>query len=397
MKTGILYVYSDKNLGDFAIVQSRINLLKESEIYLFSTYNRFQKKFINHSLKFRENGFTIYSNIFGELGLDYKNSIIKNLSKIIHFLYLIPYFFFLRILVQLNIKSTPFLKKLNNIDEFYFKGGSIFESNGSIIQLVSLIRCYFLLSIINKLNKPIYFDPQSFGPFKSNKSSFLFRKIADIPKLIYCREKISYRYLQMFFKLKNIRLKSDIVFDYEADIKFNNKSVKSIGLTLVDSNLNRDLYIFNIKRLILFYTNFLDIKSVKIIRQVDLNDIDNTEEKMELIFINDKDLCDINFEVIKNVNFLDDAFRIYKSLNFLIGTRLHSTIFSSLTKTPFVNIEYQGFKSRGTYELLNLSNRVFTLKNIDKLFNEKKHKELELLANGEDLKSTINSKVKFYN
>jgi len=397
LKIGILYVYSDKNLGDFAIVKSRINLLKESEIHLFSTYNRFQKKFINHSLKFRENGFIIYSNIFGELGLDFKNRIIKNISKIIHFLFLIPYFFFLRILIQLNIKATPFLKKLNSIDEFYFKGGSIFESNGSIIQLVSLIRCYFLLSIINKLGKPIYFDPQSFGPFKSNNSSFLFKKIADIPKLIYCREKISYRYLQMFFKLKNIKLKSDIVFDYEADIKFDNKSVKSIGLTLVDSNLNRDLYMLNVKRLILFYTNFLDIKNVKIIRQVDLNDIDNTEEKMESIFIHDKDMCDINFEVIKNVNSLDDAFRIYKSLNFLIGTRLHSTIFSSLTKTPFINIEYQGFKSRGTYELFNLSNRVFTLKNIDKLFNEKKHKELELLANDEDLKITINSKVKFYN
>ena len=82
--------------------------------------------------------------------------------------------------------------------------------------------------------------------------------------------------MQIFFKLKNIKLKSDIVFDYEADIKFNNKSVKSIGLTLVDSNLDRDLYILNVKRLILFYTNFLNINDVKIIRQVDLNDIDNT-------------------------------------------------------------------------------------------------------------------------
>jgi len=397
LKTGILYVYSDKNLGDFAIVQSRINLLKESEIYLFSTYNKFQKKFTNHSLKFRENDFTIYSNIFGELGLDYKNRIIKNISKIIHFLFLIPYFFFLRILIRLNIKSVPLLKKLNNIDEFYFKGGSIFESNGSIIQLISLIRCYFLLSLINKLEKPIYFDPQSFGPFKSKNSSFLFKKIAEIPELIYCREKISYKYLQIFFKLKNIKLKSDIVFDYEADIKFNNKSVKSIGLTLVDSNLDRDLYILNVKRLILFYTNFLNINDVKIIRQVDLNDIDNTEEKMELTLVNDKDLCSLNFEIIKNVDSLDDAFRIYKSLKFLIGTRLHSTIFSSLTKTPFINIEYQGFKSRGTYELLNLSNRVFTLKKIDKLFNEKKLEELELLTNAEDIKNEINSKVKFYN
>ena len=398
MKVGILYVYSDKNLGDFAIVKSRINSLKESEIHLFSTYNKFQKKFINHSLKFREHGFIMYSNFFGELGLDYRNRIIKNISKIIHFLCLIPYSIFLRTLIQINIKSTPYLKKLNSIDEFYFKGGSIFESNGSVVQLVSLIRCYFLLSIINKLGKPIYFDPQSFGPFNSNKSSFLFKKIAQIPKLIYCREKVSYRYLKMFFKLRNIKIKPDIVFDYEADIQFNVKPIKSIGLTLVNSNLNRELYISNIKRLTLFYTNYLNINNVKIIRQVDLNDFDNSEEKMELMLINDKDLCDIKFEVIKNINSLDNAFRIYKSLNFLIGSRLHSTIFSALTYTPFINIEYQGFKSRGTFELFNLSNRVFTLKKIDKIFNKKLHSEkFKILIDNSDLVENINSKVKFYN
>ena len=109
MKVGILYVYSDKNLVDFAIVKSRINSLKESEIHLFSTYNKFQKKIINHSLKFREHGFNMYSNFFGELGLDYRNRIIKNISTIIHFLCLIPYSIFLTTLPLLS-KIDPPLK-----------------------------------------------------------------------------------------------------------------------------------------------------------------------------------------------------------------------------------------------------------------------------------------------
>ena len=396
MKVGILYVYSDKNLGDYAIVKTRINLLKESEIYLFSTYNRFQKKFINHSLKFRESGFNIYPNIFGELGLDNKSKIIKNLSKIIHFLWLIPYYIFLRIIIFFKIKSLPFLKKLDNIDEFYFKGGSIFESNGSISQSVSLVRCFLLLSLINKLGKPIYFDPQSFGPFKSRSSSLIFKKIAIIPKLIFCRERISYRYLQIFFKLKNIKLKPDIVFDYKTTIKIKNQYEDAIGLTLVASNLNRGIYMSNIKKLIIFYTNILKISKVKIIRQVDMNDFDDSEEKIETSIIKDKDLCELKFEIVKNLNSLDDAFKVYNSLNFLIGSRLHSTIFSSLCYKPFINIEYQGFKSRGTYELLGLSERVFKIDTLDNIFKKNHTKSLVKLLSSDDLLKSIKSNVKFH-
>lgn len=395
-KDAILLVYSDNNLGDLAIVLSRIQKLNNKSITLFSVYNKYQKKFVTEHVKLLKY-YKVYSNPYGELGLDISNKFFSDLIKVMHCLILPFIYFYHRFIIRFNLNTSIFINKIKRNDNFYLKGGSIFESYGSKRELISLMRIWLLLSLIKKTKKKIIFDPQSFGPFKSSSSSLIFKKIAEIPELIYCREKVSYRYLRLFFKLKNIELKSDIVFDYKTTIKSKSDFEEAIGLTLVASSLNRDIYISNIKRLILLYTKFLKISKVKIIRQVDLNDFDDSEEKMESILIKDKDLSEIRFEIIKDLNSLDDAFRIYKSLHFLIGTRLHSTIFSSLTQTPFINIEYQGFKSRGTYELFNLSNRVFTLKNIDKLFNEKKHKELELLINPEDLKSAINSKVKFYN
>ena len=74
----------------------------------------------------------------------------------------------------------------------------------------------------------------------------------------------------------------------------------------------------------------------------------------------------IDFEIKKEIKTIEEVLTIYKSLKFLIGSRLHSTILSYLVTTPFLCIEYQGFKARGTYSLTGSQHRVFTLTKINK-------------------------------
>ena len=141
-------------------------------------------------------------------------------------------------------------------------------------------------------------------------------------------------------------------------------------------------------------SNYFDIYDFVIIRQVDLNKYDSSEMLMETEIINFFK-GEINFEVKKDFNSIEDIYKTYKSLRFLIGSRLHSTIISFLAKTPFISIEYQGFKARGTYSLLNLNYRVFSINTLSEFINYKENKftqYMKILESSEDLSLTKNEK-----
>lgn len=366
---GIINVFSDNNIGDFAIVMTRIKL-ESKKIKLFSVYNSFQGKFTTQHRKF--SNFQIHSNPYGELGIDFENKLIRYFSKVFHFGILIFRFILEFYFYKVFNLKTSFIKQLEICDKVYYKGGSVFESNGTIANIISLIRSYFLIKIISSTGAYIIFDPQSYGPFRGVLSHIYFSKIINKADEIHCREAISYRYINMYFPTLNTILSPDIVFKYPLK-KFKIKKTNSLGLTLVSTDrLNNDLYISVIKKLIILYLDLLKINHVTIIRQVDLSDFDGKEIKLEDYFISFLRSKKIGFTVIKNIDSVESAVKIYSQLDFLIATRLHSSILAFLASTPFLCIEYQGFKARGTFQLLGFPLRVFKLQNLSTKFNNEK-------------------------
>ena len=127
------------------------------------------------------------------------------------------------------------------------------------------------------MNKKISIDPQSFGPFRGLLSSFFFQKILDKVDEVHCREKISYRYLQKYFLVKKLELKPDIVFHYKIPQRLSSSKREKIGVTIVSSRLNQNNYLNVLFELIEKTSFYFKTKKFVIIRQVDINQYNQSE------------------------------------------------------------------------------------------------------------------------
>jgi colanic acid/amylovoran biosynthesis protein len=374
----ITHCYTDKNKGDAAIIIATTQLIKEidstADISFISTYGSKDKR-VNIEHEFiKSYGNRVLPALFGEplplFGI--KNDKLRIISFFIDVLK------FTLLLISKNRLFIRFFLNKKEIESFNFfissdliisKGGSyLCTENSSIRQSFSLIRMLYPFILAKRYRKKVIIFSQSLGPVEGKLNQWLFKKSLLNIDSIYLRESLCLDKYEIVKELcENIDCKviPDSAFFLKSDnddIPINIDTTKyNVGYTIVDHDFK---YIHDERIKIEKQKNYKNsiIESMKycieeynatihIFPQVSA-DISHTGHNDIRI---SKEITDsfIGTKYEKCIYFYNKDFsptqlrNLYSKMQFLVGTRLHSVIFTLSTQTPAINIAYHGTKSLG--------------------------------------------------
>lgn len=341
MKTiSLIYGYSSRNAGDFAITLGAIDVLLECgvNIKLFSRYCAQNKDFHDSKklIKTRyRNAIHFYESPFC---LDRTDSKLKTLINYAD-----------GALTILGLKrNKEFRKELLNSDVVIFNGGNLFRCH-SFVDFTRLHALMYPLKLaLNK--KPIIIFPQSASKLNKEGQKLLL-PILQRAEMVYFREKESYSYIQKFISGQNFLQSIDLAFFIKKDgivaaERFKNK----IAITLRFHTVG-DIQYLSSERI-------LHIKTQ--IRKI----VDTYRNGNEFVIIvqTDKDeelskdiASDLNIEIYKS-NDPIELLSIYKSCSILIGMRLHSIILALSIGTPCFGLFFNewGLKNPGLMQYFHM-------------------------------------------
>lgn len=375
----IIYGYSAKNAGDFAITLGAIDILIDRgvNIKIFSRYCGKDKEFLTskNALDIRYgNRIEIYESPFS---LNRSGNFIINLKS-----YIDGFFSILGI-----NKKTTFNRIFLQSDLVIFNGGNLFRCN-SFIDFARLHALMYPLHKAISANIPFIIFPQS-----ASKLNRLGRKLL-LPVLsksecVFIREKDSYNYLSGFISSSNFIQTIDLAF-FINKINLNNiKRKHRIALTLRFHSVGdiHDLSKYEVDKICCYLGSFVEILRSKyefiVVAQTDKDEIKSKEFSYKY---------GINY--IKS-NDIDELLKIYNSVKLLIGMRLHSIILALSVGTPCfgVFVKEWGLKNSGIMKYFDMPYRMLdddSSNNIDEDVDAIKH----LLENLNETSLKIQDKIK---
>lgn len=270
----------------------------------------------------------------------------------------------------LNAEEKKSLEIIKDADAVIVKGGGFIHSYGGITAPYYIFYSLYNILLAKKYKKKIFIMPNSFGPFKGIFVPFLVKKALNNVEFISARERISSEQLGKVLN-KRISVYPDLGFFleeskgekidsliYRKNIPFGQKQIVAITVRPYrfpkseNPNLLYKKYIKSIADTIIWLNNkgfFVLLVSQtlgpssheddrKAIKDV-LNNLNNTEN-VEVIEEMDLNCRDLKF--------------LYGQVDYLIGTRFHSVIFSISSNTPAIAISYGGNKGEGIMKEIGL-------------------------------------------
>ena len=292
----------------------------------------------------------------------------------------------------------------------YVKGGGfLHDYSGGIVGWYTMWFQTYHIRLAIAMKKKVYIMPNSYGPFKSKKTSKMLNKILDKCDFISARESIS-ALGETNGLGRNIPLYPDLAFyldktDKQTMVKYLKEKYD------IDSTKNK--YVAITVRPYRFYSyenpeekyeqykksfvQFIDfLKQNKYIPLLVVhtraeNEHENDEHCINEIveMIENKE----NIKVIKDDNLnCYDLKAIYGECTYVIGTRFHSVIFSLEQLIPCIAVTYGGNKGDGIMKDMGLSE--YAIKIGDLTFEELKNKFTQLVENEESVKTQIDKYLK---
>ena len=369
--------YSDNNKGDLGIILGTINTIKkiDSKIKIsaissfskndpyFKTEHEELKKYVINILPTLvgrvHNRFWLFKfiNVFHALFFDF--FVLKSPS--VFFKYYMGYFY-------------PILfKEILDSDMVISKGGSFLCNKNNIIDKLRLQRELIIFKICLKLKKPVNILGQSLGPVYGNFSRYNLRSVLfKLDKIILREDKCKFIYPNIFYGLKNVVIGNDFAFGLNFELKkihkINYDKPILVGLTLKNYNdvAKNTLYFSVLKKIIIHLNTNFDCR-FHFIPHVTIDDDFNQCLKFKRELSDDiLEKCEFDFS-----NYMvDQLLNLYFSKDIIIGTRLHSTIFSLVTNTRVINLGYHGTKAKGVFEKCGLKDYQFEIDDkIEKITN----------------------------
>ncbi|WP_149524366.1 polysaccharide pyruvyl transferase family protein [Sphingobacterium hotanense] len=399
MRTAIIVPgVTDLNKGDQALVWESYRLVKDTElfddIYVLSNGDTPEEenelcsqtkekgiKLISNIIKHPRRGQHLKDKIIHEGKLDFikqvKNASLDYISR--------------SFLIN-NAKKLSLLKRLYSADvvktveifskchTVFVKGGGFIHAHGERTAPYVIWYLLFYVNLAKSLGKKVVFLPNSYGPFEG-----LFVKeqvIAAFSKmeLKLAREHISAQALGdlldepikilpdlgFYLQPKSKEFGANVLREY---LQRDNQKLK-VGITIrpwrfpgkSNSDLLYEKYIQSIFSLVkqlvsrnyqvLFFNQSMGPNT----HEDDRNAIRYLTQKLDK---NDFIWVDKNFtcEELKSV---------YSNLDFFVGTRFHSVIFSMTSCVPSIAIAYGGNKGRGIMQDFNLSEYVIHIDDVNK-------------------------------
>lgn len=368
-KIVLINSYSDNNKGDLGIIIGTIKTLKESNQHCeISAISSFAKKDIFFKTEHEELKKYVTKIVPTVIGRVDNKSLLGKIIKVmtdyfkIFFINFSPKFL---LKIYLKIFHKEILSEILSSDLIISKGGSFLCNRDNYIDKIRLDRELTIFKLCLRFNKKIVIWGQSIGPVYGKYSNWNLRKVLRQTKLIVVREEqclSSYDYI--FKDLDNLVSGHDLAFSMDYYNENNNtkafeKGCKlNIGLTLKHYNdsISNNKYLNLIKELVIklndnYECNFHFVPHVTIDP-----DLDQVKELVSRLPSSIDQRC---ISVDENNYSINKLLDIYNNKDLVIGTRLHSTIFTLITNTRVINIGYHGTKAQGVFKDAGLENYQF--------------------------------------
>ncbi len=275
--------------------------------------------------------------------------------------------------------------------KIYFKSDALVGKGGHYIYGGKSLRCLysqFLQSypffLARRLGIEYFLIGVSVGPFSSLKEKiipyFLFKQA----KAISLREECSfYQVKRLINKTGKITLSCDLSFALNLEkIRNNNSNPKVFNKNLPSSyiifcprayfpndekNRRYERYIQASKNIIKDIYSTFKLPVIVMLNSVG-KDIDYSlvdDDRDFSIRIKNELGSNINMEFISDYQDICDILSLYRNATLVIGTRLHSLIFSILVGVPFIGIAYIGAKF-DIFRMIGLGDYIFEIESLDK-------------------------------
>lgn len=250
--------------------------------------------------------------------------------------------------ICLETERNVSVVEIENFDAFIYVGGSIFiESDYAIMEMKEFTK--FALKCKEK-NKPLFYITCNFGPYKSKEYVDMAKNLFNLCENVCFRDRKSYN---LFSDIKTVSYAPDIAFSYDL-ASLASKQKRSAGISIVDLSIRKDLAqmqdIYNdyIKRIvIMFAKRFYSVKLISFCEfEQDLKAIDRILDLVPAIYKK-------RVEVLCYKGNIKDFIKEYSKMRYMVCTRLHSMIVSTILKQKIYNISYSN-KINNIVDDLNL-------------------------------------------
>lgn len=338
----LIYGYSEKNAGDFAITLGAIDVLLHTgfHVRLFSRYcskNRDYHESKKSLVERYGNKIEIFESPFN---LDRTDNLLRTL---------INYAKGLGTFWGINQQSR-FKKKLLNSDLIIFNGGNLFRCS-SFIDFTRLIALIYPLRIAQKAKVPYLIFPQSASTI-NYVGKYVLKPILQKAQMVMVREKESYKYLQSFVDNKNFIQTIDLAYFIDkSKLKYIDKNYNGyVAFTLRFHTIGDISYLTEDKLNKICFTigDIIDAvkKSHKVLIVVQTKKDEELSRKLAIKH---------NVELLICYN-VPTLISIYKQVSLLIGMRLHSMILALSVGTPCIGLFYKewGLKNPGLMKYFDM-------------------------------------------
>lgn len=294
----------------------------------------------------------------------------------------------------------------SEMDIMIVKGGGFLHTYKRLTDIYYLYYSLFNIMLAQRLSKKVIIMPNSFGPFLGKFEKYFVKRVLKKCNLIYARENISKKYLSDLLD-KEIHLSPDLGFyiPVDRDDGLTNTSVlsnkgKTVAITMrpyrfpeySDGEKRYQNYInemFIVCRELIkggYYPIFVAHTLGPSAHEDDRIALNSVIEKLEDYGISTNQYTFINDS---NMNCFDVT-NLYSQIDYIIGTRFHSVIFSMVSLTPAIAISYSGHKTTGIMKDMGLEDYVI---DIGELKSENILSKFYYLV---DNKSDVKKKIKKY-
>lgn len=220
------------------------------------------------------------------------------------------------------------IKKLRNSDAIVFGGGSLLQD---VTSKRSIYYYLFLIRIAKLMNNKVVMLSQGIGPIINENSKKLLQSTLDLVDYITVRDRHSKEFLESIGMDKNkISLSTDPVINLRAGENYilKHSGKKRVCFSLrnwKNTEVSQKISVLTEKLIM----NNIECHFIPFHYGEDLELINEIEKIIGSEAIYYKDKLTIN-----------EAFDIIKSMDYLVGVRLHSLIFAAAANVPFSAISY---------------------------------------------------------
>lgn len=371
-KYALLNCWDDLNKGDLGIMIATVEEFHRQDAACrmigISSFDRRDHAFSKAHNMLRQYVPEVYSGLFGVLGLNFLGRFRKDLvSKLLAFVMesvrysLCQYTPSTISKIFLTSLERETLNAIMSCDVAFSKGGSVFTDYGNIRGTISLLRLCRMYNLLHKFGMPYYILGQSFGPVMDGRGVHAVNRVIENAAHVYIREmKCVRKYPKLHLMASNVSFSNDAGFLLEPKVVTPSPidcSCLNVGITVraETSDVN---YIDVITQMITYLVSEKGA-IVHIFRQVAMdNEPDNL---MAERIINDLPELIKNKVIYHKENYLpQELCWLYGEMDYFIGTRLHSTIFSMRAGTPAIGIVYHGTKTQGIFDNIGVPELVIS-------------------------------------